>query len=123
MTVQFRILGSLEVVVDGRPLALGGAKQRAVLADLLIHANQVVSSDRLIEDLWGERAPQNVPGTGLEAGNWQRRAAHGMDEIEEALDTPGVVLELSLIFLGENLSPARLLGAGLIVAGALLVSR
>jgi DNA-binding SARP family transcriptional activator len=55
--VYFRILGPLDVVEEGRPLPLGGPRQRALLAILLLRANQVVSSDRLIDELWGERAP------------------------------------------------------------------
>lgn len=55
--LEFRILGPVEVVRDGRPLPLGGAKQRALVADLTLHANQVVSADRLIDDLWGEEPP------------------------------------------------------------------
>jgi DNA-binding SARP family transcriptional activator/pimeloyl-ACP methyl ester carboxylesterase len=50
--VEFRVLGPLEVTAGGRPLSLAGARTRAVLALLLVHANQVVSSDRLIEELW-----------------------------------------------------------------------
>jgi len=50
--VEFRVLGPLEVTADGRSLGLAGARTRAVLAMLLVHANQVVSSDRLIEELW-----------------------------------------------------------------------
>ena len=46
------MLGPLEVTADGRSLELAGARTRAVLAMLLVHANQVVSSDRLIEELW-----------------------------------------------------------------------
>jgi DNA-binding SARP family transcriptional activator len=53
--MDFRILGPLEVLDDsGRSLPLGGAKQRALIAILLIHANEVVSADRLIDDIWGE---------------------------------------------------------------------
>ncbi len=52
--MDFRILGPLEVVDGDRPLALGGTKQRALLALLLLHANEVVSSDRLTAELWGE---------------------------------------------------------------------
>jgi YVTN family beta-propeller protein len=55
--MDFRILGPLEVVTNGQPLALGGSKQRAVLAVLLLHANEAVSIDRLIDALWGESAP------------------------------------------------------------------
>jgi DNA-binding SARP family transcriptional activator/pimeloyl-ACP methyl ester carboxylesterase len=50
--VEFRVLGPLEVTADGQTLRLAGARTRAVLAMLLVHANQVVSSDRLIEELW-----------------------------------------------------------------------
>ena len=44
----------------GGPLAIGGAKQKALLAILLLHANEVVSSDRLIEELWGEQRPEQA---------------------------------------------------------------
>jgi DNA-binding SARP family transcriptional activator len=57
--MEFRILGPLEVVEKGRQLELGGAKQRALLAVLLIHANEVVSTDRLIEALWEEDVPES----------------------------------------------------------------
>jgi DNA-binding SARP family transcriptional activator len=55
--LQFSILGPLEVRVDGRPLQLGAAKQRAVLALLLLNANEVVPADRLVDELWDERPP------------------------------------------------------------------
>jgi len=51
--LDFRILGPLEAEEDGRLLTLGGSKQRAVLALLLLHANEVVPRDRLIDELWG----------------------------------------------------------------------
>jgi len=50
--VEFRVLGPVEAVADGRPLELGGARSRAVLTLLLVQANQVVSADRLTEELW-----------------------------------------------------------------------
>ena len=55
--MEFGILGAVELVLDGRVVALGGPKQRALLALLLVNANEVVSRDRLIEGLWGERPP------------------------------------------------------------------
>jgi DNA-binding SARP family transcriptional activator len=55
--MEFRILGPLEVVEQDAPLRLGGGKQRALLAVLLLHANEVVSTDRLVEELWGEDRP------------------------------------------------------------------
>jgi DNA-binding SARP family transcriptional activator len=50
--VEFGVLGPLEVTAEGRSLGLAGTRARAVLALLLVHANQVVSSDRLVEELW-----------------------------------------------------------------------
>ncbi len=55
--VQFRVLGPLEVEHDGRAVDLGRPKQRALLAVLLVNANRLVPSDRLVEDLW----PGNLP--------------------------------------------------------------
>jgi DNA-binding SARP family transcriptional activator len=55
--VEYRILGPLEVAANGRAVPLGGTKQRAVLAVLLLHRNAVVPTDRLVEDLWGAEAP------------------------------------------------------------------
>ncbi len=56
----FRILGPLEVWDGDRQLDLGGSKRRAVLAFLLLHANEVVSTDRLVDQLWGANAPRNA---------------------------------------------------------------
>ena len=61
--MDYRILGPLEVSVGDRPLVLGGEKQRALLAVLLLHAGEVVSADRLIDKLWGDRAPPGAPKT------------------------------------------------------------
>jgi predicted ATPase/DNA-binding SARP family transcriptional activator len=56
--VEYRVLGPIEAVgEDGRSLALGGLRQRAVLGCLLIHANQVVSTDRLIDAVWEDDPP------------------------------------------------------------------
>ncbi|HYN53045.1 MAG TPA: BTAD domain-containing putative transcriptional regulator [Thermoleophilaceae bacterium] len=55
--MDFRILGPLEVLDEGHPLALGGSKQRALLGVLLVHANEALSNDRLIDELWGEHPP------------------------------------------------------------------
>ena len=55
--MEFRILGPLEIRQNGRSLPCKGAKQRLLLATLLLHPNEVVSSDRLIDALWGEDPP------------------------------------------------------------------
>jgi predicted ATPase/DNA-binding SARP family transcriptional activator len=62
--MRYKILGPFEVTDDaGRPLALGGRKQRAVLAILVLHAGDVVSSDRLIDRLWGDQPPATAAKT------------------------------------------------------------
>src|SRR3954449_4361785 len=55
--MDFRILGPMEALEEGREVALGGGKQRALLAVLLLHANETLSTDRLIDELWGESPP------------------------------------------------------------------
>jgi DNA-binding SARP family transcriptional activator len=55
--VEYRILGPLEVVDDGRVVALGGSRSRALLALLLLHANETLPAERVIDELWGEDAP------------------------------------------------------------------
>ena len=59
--MQFRLLGPLEVAErDDRSVPLGGAKQRSLLAVLLLHANEVVSTERLIDDLWPDAPPRTA---------------------------------------------------------------
>jgi YVTN family beta-propeller protein len=58
--MDYRILGPFEVRDNGRVVALGGEKQRAVLTILLLSRNEVVSADRLIDDLWGEAPPASA---------------------------------------------------------------
>jgi DNA-binding SARP family transcriptional activator len=55
--LELRLLGPLELVADGSPISLGGRKQRATLAILLLHANRVVSVDRLADDLYAGAPP------------------------------------------------------------------
>jgi len=58
---EFGILGPLEVSRSGCAVPLGGPRQRAVLALLLLEANRVVSMDRLAEDVWGGHPPRGGP--------------------------------------------------------------
>ena len=55
--MRFRILGPLEVLDGARSVRLGASKPRALLGVLLLHANEVVSTARLVDELWGERPP------------------------------------------------------------------
>ncbi len=58
--ISFGVLGALEARLDGESLPLGGAKQRAVLAVLLLSANEVISVERLIDEVWGDRSPPSA---------------------------------------------------------------
>ena len=55
------LLGPVEAYIDGRPVALGARKQRALLAMLALEAGRTVSADRLAEGLWGETLPSSAP--------------------------------------------------------------
>ena len=55
--MEYGILGPLTVSREGRELRLGGAKQRSVLAVLLLRANELVPTARIVDELWGERPP------------------------------------------------------------------
>src|SRR2546421_8873216 len=59
VTVNFHVLGPVQILDGQQPVAVDGAKARALLACLLIHANTVVSTDRLVEYLWGDRPPRS----------------------------------------------------------------
>src|SRR5438093_9207795 len=55
--MEFRVLGPLEVEHDDRALKLGSGKQLALVAVLLLNANEAVSTDQLVDELWGESPP------------------------------------------------------------------
>jgi class 3 adenylate cyclase len=79
--MDFRILGPLEVFEDGRALDLGGAKQRAALAMLALHANHVVAHERLIDALWDEEPPETARKA-LQVYVSQLRKALGRERLE-----------------------------------------
>ena len=91
MGLEFRILGPLEVSLDGRAVPLGGKKQRALLALLLLHANEALSSDRLIDELWGESPPETVT-TMLQVYISRLRKALGAERI--VTRAPGYLLHV-----------------------------
>jgi DNA-binding SARP family transcriptional activator len=78
---DFRILGPLEVFDATGPLLLGGQKQRAVLTLLLLEPGRVVSTDRLVDALWGERPPRTA-GTSLQNFISQLRRLLGPEILE-----------------------------------------
>src|SRR5262249_46448781 len=75
--MEFRILGPLEAREDGGLVALGGAKQRALLAILLLHANEVVSTDRLVEFLWDEPPAEAVKAVQVHVSRLRRARGGG----------------------------------------------
>jgi DNA-binding SARP family transcriptional activator len=90
--MEFLILGPLEVVADGSPVPLGGVRQRAVLALLLTHPNEVVSTDRLIDELWSGDPPRTAANT-LQYYVSQLRKALGADRI--VTRAPGYAIRIA----------------------------
>jgi DNA-binding SARP family transcriptional activator/pimeloyl-ACP methyl ester carboxylesterase len=86
--MEFKILGPLEAREGDRVLACKAAKQRLLLGVLLLHANEVVSSDRLVEALWGERPP----ATGSKALQMHVSELRDLLEPERARGGPGRIL-------------------------------
>lgn len=79
--VELRILGPLEVIGPGGPIEIGSGRQRAILTVLALHAGEIVSSDRLIEEVWGDDAPPSAHHTlGVHLSGL--RKAIGPDPIE-----------------------------------------
>ena len=58
--LEFRILGPLEVVDGGEPIAVAGRNQRALLTVLLLRGGRPVSTERLVDELWGETPPRTA---------------------------------------------------------------
>ncbi len=85
------MLGPITARTDGRELALGGPKQRGLLAILLLHANEVVSRDRLIDGLWGEQPPPTAAHT---LDNYISRLRKLLGEGRISRRAPGYVLHV-----------------------------
>ena len=91
---RFAILGPLEVRIDsGEPVALGGLRQQALLAVLALHPNEVVSTDRLVDELWGETSPADrcAYGSGVRIQAAQRTGSRRWRLVTRA---PGYVLSI-----------------------------
>lgn len=88
---EFRLLGPLEAVVDGTPVQLAAAKQRALLALLLLNRNRVLSTERLIDELWGDDPPAQATKT-LQVYVSQLRKGLGGDRL--LTRAPGYLLRV-----------------------------
>ena len=90
--MEFRVLGPLEVVDDdGVPVQLGGPRPRALLAQLLLQPNRTVSTDRLIDGIWGEAPPSSGAGA-LQVHVHALRKALGADRI--VTQAPGYLVRV-----------------------------
>jgi len=89
--VRFQVLGPLEVHAGNGPVPLGGPKQRAVLAQLILRANQTVPAPTLIDEVWGDEPPESARNT-LQTYVSHLRKALGEGRIES--QPPGYVLEV-----------------------------
>ncbi len=90
------MLGPLEVTAAGRPLGLPGPRTRAVLAVLLVHANQVVSSDRLIEELWpGQPADKAADSLQVRLSELRRMLRSAGEDGRLATRPPGYLLRVT----------------------------
>src|SRR5262249_58903536 len=107
--MEFRVLGPLEVSDGGRLLQLGGAKQRSLLALLLLDANRVVSVERLLDALWGEQQPASGAKT-VHVYVSQLRKALADDRL--VTQPPGYLLRLDPAELDETRFCALRLEAG-----------
>ena len=98
--MEYRILGPLELVDDGRPVVLSARKQRVLLVCLLLHSNEVVSADALIDAVWGEQPPSSAAKL-VQVYVSQLRRALGDAAIETR--PPGYVMRVE----PEHLDAAR----------------
>src|SRR6266849_10183781 len=90
--MEFRILGPLEAYEAGRQVPVGGAKQKALLAMLLLNGNQVVSSDRLIDALWEDQPPETAQKA-LQVHVSQLRKLLGKERLQTR--APGYLLQVA----------------------------
>ena len=87
--IDYRLLGPLEVAVDGQVVDVGGLKQRALLTILLLHVNQPVHRDALIDRLWGERPPSGAEHAVDVYISRLRKALEKAAGTQEVLTRPG----------------------------------
>src|SRR3954463_15839508 len=79
--MEFRLLGPLEVRENGHEVSLGGAKQRALLALLVLRANELVATEQIVDELWGDAPPPTATKT-VQVYVSQLRKALGRELLE-----------------------------------------
>ncbi len=108
MTFDFRILGPLEVEGEAGPVAIGGQRQKALLAVLLLEAGRVVATDRLVDQVWGEGAPRTAT-TSLQNAISRLRRELGPDVL--VTQAPGYLLRITPEQVDANRFEAQLRAA------------
>lgn len=93
--MEFRLLGPLEVVCDGQPIAIASSRQRIILGMLLLEANHVVPVDRLIDALWGDAPPQTAKTQVQIIISALRHRLHDLGEEIILTHPPGYMIKLS----------------------------
>lgn len=93
MAVQFRLLGDVEVLVDGTRIDVGHARQRCVLVALLIDVNHAVSAERLIDRVWADEPPHRARNAIAGYLSRLRTALSVTDEVEIVRGPGGYVLK------------------------------
>ena len=88
--VEFLVLGPVEARAGGSAVPLPRRQHRALLAALVVHAGEVVSTDRLVDDLWGDDPPASAVGS-LQNAVSQLRKALGSDLVVTKVATPRTV--------------------------------
>ncbi|NUT53143.1 MAG: AfsR/SARP family transcriptional regulator, partial [Saccharothrix sp.] len=118
--MRYRLLGPVAAHLDGEPVRLGGPKQRAVLAALLLDANRVVPEDRLFGSVWDGEPPTSARGQ-LQVRIWELRKLLGRSAIVRR--SPGYLIEvapgqLDVQVFGDEVAAARVdLAEGRVDAG------
>jgi DNA-binding SARP family transcriptional activator len=92
MVVEFRLLGDVEACIDGRVVDVGPARQRCVLAVLLVEVNQTVSIDQLLDRVWGDHLPHRPRDTLYSYLSRLRRVLSAADEVEVVRQSGGYAL-------------------------------
>lgn len=98
---ELRILGSIAVVAGGQRRPLGGPRQRALLTTLALHANEVVSVDRIVDSVWGAASPPSARHVVQTYASQLRPALDGVAALRT--QAPGYILEIK----PEHLDAAR----------------
>ncbi|WP_262285210.1 BTAD domain-containing putative transcriptional regulator [Micromonospora sp. MA102] len=92
MAVEFRVLGDLDVRIDGRAVGIGHARQQCVLAALLVEPNRVVAIEQLVSRVWGDDVPDAAAVTLRGYLSRLRQALAGADEVRIVRRHPGYLL-------------------------------